>query len=179
MQCPSCNSNSLKPIKLQIGLPARQCQKCSGVLIDLLSYREWAEDYSHNSANQQQLMEVEDNSKALVCPKCSKIMLKFRIAGSTLNKIDVCSSCDEAWLDSGEWQLLGSLALQDKLNTIFTEPWQTSIRENDIEISHKTRFKELLGNSDYNKLTEIKDWINGHPQKADLIRFILRDGSTG
>ena len=176
MQCPSCKSYSLKPIKLQYGLAARECKKCRGILIDLLSYREWAEDFkSVDEANSQPVQEVEDNSKAIACPKCSRIMLKFRVSGSADNKVDVCATCDEAWLDSGEWELLGSLELQDKLNTIFTEPWQRNIRLENIEASHDKRFMELLGNEDYKKLTEIKEWIDEHDKKTDLIRFLLRN----
>ena len=174
MQCPSCKSTSLKPIKLQQRLPARQCTKCRGLLIDLLSYREWAENHIQPEfISPPKLEEVEDTSKALICPKCSKIMLKFRITGETKNKVDVCQSCDEAWLDEGEWELLGSLKIQDKLNAIFTDPWQRNIREESAKKAQEQRFEDLLGPDQYAKLSDIKNWINGHPNRDDLIRYIL------
>ncbi len=175
MKCPSCSSSSLKPVKLQSSLPARKCIKCNGVLIDLLSYREWAEKFTHKKeANTPQLKEVEDTSNVKLCPKCSKIMLKFRIDGSTSNKVDVCTNCDEAWLDEGEWELLGSLEIQHKLNSIFTDPWQRNIREEDAKKSHEKRFKEILGTEQYQKLSDVKEWIISHPKKDDLIRYILQ-----
>ena len=97
---------------------------------------------------------------------------RYPVAAS--NKIDTCSNCDEAWLDNDEWELLGSLALQGKLNAIFTAPWQKNIRERENEASHLIRFKNLLGEVEYNKLLETKEWINSHPHKSDLTRFILR-----
>ncbi len=175
MQCPSCDSYMLNPTKIQSGLPARQCKKCGGILIDLLTYREWLESNPQEVINvDKELIEVDDNSKALLCVKCSKMMLKFRVSGSTSNKIDVCSNCDEAWLDSGEWELLGALSLQDKLNKIFSEPWQKNIRDEESEISHEQRFEELLGKNDYDKIAETKQWIDSHSKKSDLIRFLLR-----
>ncbi len=175
MQCPNCSSYSLEPIKLQYGLSARRCGQCLGVLIDLLAYREWAEDYvSGETKNAPILSHVEDNSKALLCPKCSKIMMKYRVDGSLDNKVDLCTACDEAWLDNGEWELLDALALQGKLNKIFTEPWQRHIREETAEKSFQMGFQETLGKNDYEKLSEIKNWIAGHPKKSDLIRFLLR-----
>ena len=174
MQCPSCKSSSLKPIKLQQRLPARLCIKCSGVVIDLLSYRDWAETHvQQKKVPTPALEEIEDTSKALVCPKCSNIMLKFRIAGETSNKIDVCQSCDEAWLDEGEWELLGALKIQHKLNAIFTDPWQRNIREENAKKAQEKRFEDLLGKEEYKKLGDIKNWIKTHPNKDDLVRYIL------
>lgn len=174
MKCPSCKS-LLKPIKLESSLPARKCIQCNGVLIDLLSYREWAENYDlKKEKNPPQLKEVEDTLNAKVCPKCSKIMLKFRIDGSSSNKVDVCTNCDEAWLDEGEWELLGSLSIQHKLNSIFTEPWQRNIRNNEAQVAYEQRFKEVLGLEQFQKLSEVKQWIDKHPNKADLIRYLLK-----
>lgn len=175
MQCPSCKSYQLKPIKLQAGLPARECSKCRGILIDLLSYREWSEVYPQLKPPQNtEFDEVKDSSQALTCPKCEKLMLKFRISGDVKNKIDVCSNCDEAWLDRGEWQLLGSLSLQSNLTKVFTSPWQTNINNETHNRSHEERFKRLLNDQDYEKISDTKKWIDTHPSKSDLIRYLLK-----
>ncbi len=176
MQCPNCSSYSLEPIKLQYGLSARRCGNCAGLLIDLLAYRDWAENFVDSVPKDiPELEEVEDNAKALLCPKCSKIMLKYRMDGHLDNRVDLCASCDEAWLDNGEWELLDSLALQGKLSKIFTEPWQRHIREESAEQAFQERFEKTLGQEDYQKLLETKSWIKNHSNKTDLIRFLLRD----
>lgn len=175
MQCPSCKSTSLKPIRLQASLPARQCTQCNGILIDLLTYREWAENANAPCPDPiTGLAEIQDNSKALLCPKCSKIMLKFRVTGETSNKVDVCQYCDEAWLDDGEWALLGALNMQHKLSAIFTEPWQRNIREEQAKKAQEERFVELLGEEQYAKLAGVKEWIDSHPNKNDLVRYLLK-----
>jgi len=166
----------LTPTKIDTGLPARECRACGGILIDLLSYRAWAEHYTPIGIHSKdELIEAEDTSKALTCPKCSKLMLKFRVSGNTKNKIDVCSNCDEAWLDHGEWELLGALSLQDKLTKIFTDPWQMNIRKSESEAAYLKRFQEALGEADFKRLSETKEWIDEHSKKADLIRFLLRE----
>ncbi len=176
MQCPSCKSYQLHPTKIEAGLPGRECKKCGGLLIDLLSYRAWAEGAASavRPCSKEKLVEVEDTSKALACPKCAKLMLKFRVLGDIKNKIDVCSVCDEAWLDHGEWELLGALSLQDKMTKIFTDPWQINIKKHESEVAHQQRFQEVLGKEEFERLSETKRWIDGHPQKDDLIRYLLR-----
>ena len=101
-------------------------------------------------------------------------MLKFRIAGEATNKVDVCQHCDEAWLDEGEWELLGSLDIQHKLNAIFTDPWQRNIREENTRKAQEKRFEEILGTEQYSRLIDIKEWIDSHPNKEDIVRYILK-----
>jgi len=55
--------------------------------------------------------------------------ISFEIGASSGNRIELCSRCDEAWLDKGEWRLLGIMDLQDQLPSIFTDAWQRNIRE--------------------------------------------------
>jgi Zn-finger nucleic acid-binding protein len=175
MQCPSCSSSSLKLTKLEDQLPARECLNCHGILLDLLTYRAWAEKQPHPTKSHTTQCEVEDNGKALICPKCSKLMLKFRITGEKTNTIDVCTNCDDAWLDKGEWTLLSELSLQKKLNRIFTDPWQRQIRKDIATKSLQQRNKALLGEEDYTKLLQIKDWIAQHEKKHDLLRILTRE----
>ncbi len=176
MKCPACKSSLLKPMQLTHGLPARECTSCHGVLIDLLSYRHWAESYTpEKPETPPDVVEVKESPKALTCPKCAKIMLKFRISGETANRVDVCTDCGEAWLDQGEWELLGSLAIQDRMNAIFTDPWQRRIREESARKGQEARIADKLGSDDYAKLKAAKAWLDAHPQKSELLRYLLSD----
>ncbi|NIQ13871.1 MAG: hypothetical protein GTO02_05550, partial [Candidatus Dadabacteria bacterium] len=107
MECPSCNSYRLKPTKLDFGLPARICSKCNGILINLLTYRSWLETVPETlQAEPKAEIFAEDNDKALTCKKCKRIMLKYKISSETINHVDLCTHCDDAWLDYGEWNML-------------------------------------------------------------------------
>ena len=173
MHCPSCNTSTvLKPVKLNSNLSARKCVECGGLLIDLIAYRVWRERWPESEVSTPNVTEVAENSKALLCPKCSGVMLKFKIGTDTPNTIDVCTHCSEAWLDEGEWELLGSLALQTKLTNIFTQPWQRRIRVEQVENSQARRNEALVGSEAMAKVVEIVAWVENHPKKDDVLRIL-------
>lgn len=173
--CPNCKTTTLVPSKIEQGLPAKSCNQCSGALVNLLSYRNWLDeggDLTSSTTFKPLDVHLEETKKALQCPKCQHLMRKFRIDSETDNRVDVCLACDEAWLDEGEWTLLKQLELQNKLATITTEPWQIRVKK---EKAHQAVEKDLineLGQADYSKAQKIKAWLNEHPKKATLLRFI-------
>lgn len=176
MECPSCHKSPLKPTKLDNGLTARKCLKCEGLLIDLLNYRDWRDSQPKDQPlppPQLEPDEAEDNQKAITCPRCSRLMTKFRINGSQPNRIDVCTFCDTAWLDEGEWELLGALSLQTKLTAIFTDPWQQTLIKELANESKLERIKHSLGEADFNELMRIREWIDQHPRSDDIRRLLI------
>ena len=64
--------------------------------------------------------EVQDTNAAITCPKCARLMTKYKMSGFVANRLDVCPGCDEAWLDGGEWELLKALELSRKMPLVFT-----------------------------------------------------------
>lgn len=173
--CPKCKNVVLKPGKLDDSLPAMICPECEGALISLLYYRDWAErtaiDYS-NTEFTHEIVEDTDSKTSLSCPKCHKIMTKYAISAFSQNRIDLCGSCDEAWLDGGEWQLLKSLEVADRLPKIFTEQWQRRVRSNKLELNKIERLKKMIGEKDAVKAAEIKQWLDDHSHKPAIIQFI-------
>jgi len=173
MKCYSCDGYIMKPIKLAHGLPALQCNKCGGTHIDLLSYRVWRDTGS--SADSMVIVSEAiptDNKKALVCQRCSKIMLKYKITTEYENYIDLCTTCDDAWLDGGEWQLLGALALQDKLAHIMTEPWQNRLKKEIAEENFTNKYQALFDETDFAKINEISDWLREHENRDELFNYL-------
>ncbi len=178
MNCPACTDQPLKPTRLHAGLPAYTCTVCHGVLIDLLTYRNWAEtrvddeDPVHGEGETASL--IEGNAQALLCTKCSHIMTKYSISGATANKVDVCMTCHDAWLDAGEWQLLGALQLQGKLADIVTDPWQKAVRAQTVATMRDERLRTLFGD-DLSRLKEFRDWLSEHPAKEQALRYLRSD----
>lgn len=180
MDCYSCEGTRLNPVKLDFGLAARECGQCNGLHIDLLSYRSWrednvdkltAKDKEESDAGVQQVS-VTDNKKALICQRCSKFMLKYKVSTKHDNFIDLCTSCDDAWLDGGEWQLLKQLQLAGKLTQITTEPWQRHIRAEAAENNFNQFYQTKLGERDFTKLKETCDWIDHHSEKPELLKYL-------
>lgn len=175
MRCPKCKDVDLRPTKLDESLPAMACPKCEGSLISLLYYRDWAERVTLDaldSENSCDVAEQSDTKAAVSCPKCSRLMTKFSVSGTSNNRIDLCGGCDEAWLDGGEWTLLKSLELADKLPKVFTEQWQRRVRDEKTELNRIDRLNKVAGKSDTERAIEVKKWLSGNPNKSAIIHFL-------
>jgi len=174
MQCPTCKQSALVPTKFADGLPSFTCPSCHGHLIEILSYRLWAERASSLAQEpvNLELPEPPDSKQALVCPQCNKLMTKYLLSDAASNKIDLCGNCGRFWIDGGEWTLVQSLNLDTELTKIFNEPWQKAIRQARIVAAYESRLRETLGEEEYKRLVQVREWINGYPLKADLLEFL-------
>lgn len=178
MDCPQCKGYRLEPKMLEEGLLAASCIKCEGALLPLMNYRYWIDQQPEVVTDTQNTEVAEDNEKAQLCPKCRHLMTKYRIGSNSLNRIDLCSACDEAWLDKGEWQLLKQLDLHEKLPRIFTDAWQRNIRQKRSEALQRKRYIEMLGEADHNRLTDFKVWLDNHSEKQSILRYLFSPSIT-
>ncbi|MCW8879139.1 MAG: zf-TFIIB domain-containing protein [Kangiellaceae bacterium] len=176
MQCPKCKNVDLKPTKIDDGLPAMGCVQCNGAFISLLYYRDWAERAGdvHDAPTVELLkgLESEDSSAALNCPKCVRLMQKFRISGCSNNRLDLCTSCDEAWLDGGEWELLKALELTTEVPMVFSEQWQKKVRDQVSEEARRQRFMKILGEEDLRRADDFRSWLKEHPRRNDIMFYV-------
>ena len=178
MKCPVCKTPRLRPTMIEELLPSMGCEQCKGTLVALLYYRHWAEH--HKPANDAPvpatLAEVPaDTTNALRCPKCERIMTKYRLSGTVANRLDVCSLCDEAWLDGGEWELLEQLQLSDKLPAVFTDAWQRKLRKEGSELMRQEILRRTIGDADVTKVESVRAWLNEHPAKSTILTYLYRD----
>ncbi len=111
---------------------------------------------------------VADTKDALLCGKCQHVMTKFRVSADTENKIDFCLSCDEVWLDSGEWELIEALVGSGELSKITTQPWQYRVMADSIERMELTRLKEDFGDS-FDRVVELGKVLDGHPARLAIL----------
>ena len=176
MHCPRCKTVDLRPTMIEEYLPAMACGQCHGSFVSLLYYRHWAETYKpemdHSAST---VVEAPDTPSALMCPKCSRVMTKFRVDGSVSNRLDVCGTCDEAWLDGGEWELLEHLQLSHKLPAIFTDTWQRRIRNEKTEETRRSILKTTLGEAAAVKVEAFREWLNAQKSKSAILTYLYRD----
>jgi Zn-finger nucleic acid-binding protein len=178
MKCPSCQTPDLKPTMIEEYLPAMSCEACEGSLVSLLYYRHWAETQKpapDEPGAASATVETADTTKALVCPKCSRIMMKFKVTGAHANRLDVCNLCDEAWLDRGEWELLEALQLSHVLPSIFTESWQRRIRHEQSEETRRTILRRTIGDEAAQRVEDFRAWLNSLKHKPDVMAYLYRD----
>jgi Zn-finger nucleic acid-binding protein len=175
MKCPRCKTPDLVPTMIEEYLAAMGCTECQGSLVSLLYYRHWAETQKPDDAPPAVVTPPRDTTTALTCPKCSRVMTKYRLAGSVENRLDVCSTCDEAWLDAGEWELLEQLKLSHKMPAIFTDSWQRRIREEKTEETRLAILKRMIGEAGAAKVEEFRAWLRGQKQKSTILTYLYRD----
>jgi Zn-finger nucleic acid-binding protein len=173
MKCPQCKGYQLEPKEIESGLIAGSCVKCEGSLLSLMNYRFWADQHIEVEAVDDGEVIAEDCAGAKACPKCGRLMTKFQIGGESGNKIELCTGCDEAWLDKGEWQLLKKLDVHDKLPKIFTDAWQRNIRIERQEKKLKARYQYKLGVEDFDKVDGFKQWLDQHPEKSEIKQYLI------
>jgi len=138
-----------------------------------MNYRYWSDRQEKLcEASEGETLVIEDNVKAQVCPKCTRLMTKFQIGASTTNRLDLCAGCDEVWLDKGEWQLLRMLDHQHNLQKIFTDAWQRSIRVERQVLFQKSRYQSLLGDDGFGLVDEFKAYLDGHEHRADILQYL-------
>ena len=177
MKCPHCQSADLKPTMIEEYLPSMGCDSCHGSLVSLLYYRHWAETQkpaSEETAKPVAAVETTETLKAIMCPKCARLMTKYKLAGGVANRVDVCASCDEAWLDGGEWELLEVLQLSTKMPAIFTEAWQRRIRRQLTEETRRSILTRLIGADGTVKVEEFKAWLAGSEHKSQILTYLYR-----
>lgn len=178
MDCPSCHTQKLSPIKLESDLPAYGCNDCQGALISLLYYRDWSErtGCTLDGEEIEALKDIssDDSHKALSCPKCKHLMRKYLVSGSSDHRIDLCSSCDEVWLDAGEWQWLKALHLHKEIVSVLSEKWQQRVKQEVLEQKHRVRFEKIVGTKDIQKAEAFRIWLKDHPLRQEIIYYISR-----
>lgn len=180
MDCPECKSAQLTPTKLEPSLAARSCGACSGAMLDLVAYRLWAERHSHEADAAAELSEEPATDQgALLCPGCRKIMLRFRYTAGTAHVLDVCSTCDVAWIQRNEWAFLKRLSLHGALTHIFTDPWQRSLRQERTRRALDSEWDKRLGTDLHAEAGELRQWLQAHPKKQELLDYLRRDDPYG
>ena len=176
MKCPRCKTSDLVPTMIEEYLAAMGCPQCHGSLVSLLYYRHWAETQKPaTEAVAPHVSQPRDTTTALTCPKCSRVMAKYKLAGDVDNRLDVCGTCDEAWLDSGEWELLEQLQLSTTMPAIFTDEWQRRLRNEKTEETRRSILKTTIGEVAATKVEEFRAWINAQRHKSTILTYLYRD----
>jgi Zn-finger nucleic acid-binding protein len=179
MKCPRCQTPDLQPTMIEQYLPAMGCGTCRGSLVSLLYYRHWAETQKAPAAaavdpNAGAKFEATDTAAALRCPKCGRIMMKYKVSGAVSNRLDVCSLCDEAWLDGGEWELLEALQLNHRLPAIFTDEWQRRIRHQLSEETRRSTLARVIGEKALARVEEFRAWLADNEHKSQIMTYLFR-----
>ncbi len=173
MKCPSCKSNTLFPSFIEASFRSHTCKTCKGNWVLIEDYVFWSTRQSFNTHVEEVSFDLEDSTKALLCPMTGRIMMKYKINNLTDHKLDYSPSVGGVWLDSGEWEYLKTQGLANALGRIFTESWQREIRAGNTKATLEELYKSKFGEHDYQKLKEIREWVSSLDNKEDARSYLL------
>ncbi|MCC6298791.1 MAG: zf-TFIIB domain-containing protein [Anaerolineales bacterium] len=178
MKCPVDKTDTLSSIALIENLPAMQCSTCGGVWLDSNAYLAWrkaqGQDHPHKPAAAQ-VDPVWDVDELKLCPNSGHIMGRYKILADTDFHLDRCGHCNGIWFDKNEWDVLVELGLHDNVNEFFTRPWQDDLHAAETRNHLDKLYLEKFGAEDYERIKNVREWMNGHPRKGMLIAFLQSD----
>lgn len=176
MKCTSCKSGKLNPSYLDDLFPCHTCTNCGGNLVMINDYLRWLDGNTNTEFTSSIDVEVEaeETQIALLCPKTSTLMMKYRISKDTSHRLDLSTSINAIWMDKGEWALLKSKGLAGKLSSIFTDSWQRKIREASAADTLNTLYEKEFGQN-YDKIKEFRDLVLSMENRSNVIAFLVSD----
>jgi Zn-finger nucleic acid-binding protein len=162
---------------IEEALPSMACGTCHGALVSLLHYRYWAEQHKEPAGEPPKTVPAvatTETTGAIRCPKCERVMMKYKISGAVANRVDVCSTCDDAWLDGGEWELLEALHLSHEIPSILTEAWQRRIRRELSAESRRSILVRVVGEEGARRVEAFGEWLDGSGQKTHVLTYLYK-----
>jgi Zn-finger nucleic acid-binding protein len=178
MKCPVCKTNSLGSITLVDNLPAAHCSQCNGNWIAANVYMAWLR------AKGSDLPEKTGNApfdptwharEFKICPDCGHMLRRFKIFPDVDYFLDRCGNCNGIWFDANEWDALVERNLHDNLNDFFTRPWQDRLHAKETKTQMEGIYLLKFGTQDYEKIKEVRTWLDNHDQRSMLLAYLLAD----
>ena len=171
MLCPSCKTIALAPDILENSVPCDTCPQCSGVLLSLVSQTDEVvtQEAGSDVSIENQESEIADSKRALCCPQCQRIMVKFKVTADAAHSLDFCFGCAKVWLDSGEWTYLKSLGLHRRIRSITTDSWQRRLREEAGLKLRIEKFRLSVGQEAFSVVEEFRLWLSAQPKRDEIL----------
>ncbi len=176
MFCPLCKHTTMHRNQLEENLIAFECGHCSGRWISSYQYWKWKEQSGKSllekSTSEIEEIPVNDNLKAKLCPECGHFLRRFPVGSKVSFSLDHCGNCGGMWFDKNEWEILKSLGLHDDVHRIFSEIWQSQVRQEQHTKAIEDIYIAKFGKDDYRKIQDIKQWIQNHKLRSELVAFL-------
>lgn len=176
--CPACKKSDLQAVHQDDQPPMSVCSSCGGAWLRANEYALWLKT---QMPGKYDLVKTEDASKrlpptdsnqAIICPDCGHFLRRYNVVSNINFHLDRCHNCNGVWLDRNEWEVLKAGDLQDEINEIFTQPWQKHIQDEIVAQKFDAMYLERFGENDYEKIKEIRTWLQERPNRNMLMAFL-------
>lgn len=179
MHCPCCQTSTLNRVRLTEFLAVHACDTCDGQWISSYDYWHWLEWETsddqispHATVNLSDRLEVADNSRATFCPECHHLMRRAKVGHGLEFYLDRCSHCGGSWFDKGEWEILKACNIHNKVHLVFSEAWQSQIRQAEYNRVLEETYRSALGDDDYAQALNIRNWLEQHPHRDYILSLL-------
>ena len=121
LTCPRCNV-ALEPDNIKdhgIVANAASCPTCKGFFITLEQLTEVEMEQRQRLFEFRKLLPEAEQRKPLACPKCLQTMEKVQSHRDKHVTLDVCQTCERAWLDHDELNAIRTDSLASAVSQLF------------------------------------------------------------
>src|SRR6185369_13699015 len=98
---------------------------------------------------------------------------RYRVGHGLQFHLDRSPATGGVWLDRGEWEALKAKGLHTEMHLIFTAAYQRSIRSEHYGQTMTQTFENRIGQADFPRVVEIKNWIEKHPHRREICAYLF------
>jgi Zn-finger nucleic acid-binding protein len=186
VKCPKELKVDLSDGVLPGDLSALCCPDCYGAWIRPESYAEWQSQRAVDREAEPEVAVVPSqaaiafqpsslDNRAALCPDCRNYLVRGRVqlSGTTFF-VERCPNCRGYWCDRGEWEVLQRLRLDEHLDYIFSDQWQSKVKALDFAAREKAATIDKLGSEIANKVFELAQLLEAHPEGDFGVAYLMR-----
>ncbi len=182
MQCPKCKKASLLDGVLNDRLAVKYCQECKGTWIPAEEYEAWQARHPEPPVPPESLSKTLDvdfvqsplDTKAALCPECQRYLTRAKVNLKTPFYVERCAVCRGIWCDRGEWDVLKKLGLHSTIEQLFSNEWQTRVRETQHLERERRAIVDKLGVDLATQVFALADKLEQHPNGDFGVAYLMR-----
>ncbi|MDP8963394.1 MAG: zf-TFIIB domain-containing protein [Cyanobacteriota bacterium] len=182
MQCPKCKHITLLDSDLDGKFAVKYCQECKGTWIPASEYEAWQARQANNLSVPNALSGTLDvnfvksplDAKAALCPDCQRYLSRAKVNLKTPFYVERCMQCRGIWCDYGEWDILEELGLHTTIEQLFSNEWQTKVRDRQFSQQERQATIEKLGSELAARVFELAEALEKHPNGDFGVAYLMR-----
>jgi Zn-finger nucleic acid-binding protein len=179
MRCPVCKpAPELQPQTPDASPTVHACPNCHGTWVRAADYWRWRAEHRADLAAAAPAptagarSEPADTDGLKLCPEDGHILGRYRVGHGLGFAVDHCRNCDGVWLDANEWEALRQAGVHGSLTEIYSEEWQREVRAEDRREREQAQWIRQLGEADFARVREVREWLDAHPHRSELYAFL-------